>query len=341
MTNDQMTTVVNGVKMIFLPKPKNRFSRILFLTREAYKIALEEKADIYHFHDPEFLYWAVKLKQKTGAKVIYDVHEDFPQQILSKPWIPKIFRKLIATIFNFYEKRKVKQLDFIIVALPKVKESFQKTGINNIETITNYPLLEYFAQVTSNQRVATSNQRIKLIYVGGLTRIRGTIEIIKSLEFIKSDVKLILLGKFQEKDLENKLKKMPEWEKVEFKGWLPQKETYQNMMDADIGLICFLPTPNNINSMPNKLFEYMAARLPIIASDFPLWKEIIREDNCGLTVNPQEPREIAKTIDHLIEHPEEARIMGENGRRAVFKKYNWEKESQKLIKIYQQLTTKY
>jgi len=89
--------------------------------------------------------------------------------------------------------------------------------------------------------------------------------------------------------------------------------------------------------MPNKMFEYMIAELPIIASNFLLWREIVEKNNCGICVNPLDPKEIAEAIEYLIEHPDEARKMGENGRKAVLEKYNWEKESKKLLKIYEEL----
>jgi len=330
--------IVDNIKISALPRPKNRFFRILKTTKQAYKLALQQKADIYHFHDPEFLFWALKLKKLTGANIIYDVHEDIPQQILSKEWLPKFLRKPISVIFNFYEKRKAKQLDFVIAAWPKIREKFRKAGVNNVEVITNYPILEYFQQTTGEKERIRDSEEIKLIYVGGLTRARGIREIIRSLNYVKNGrVKLLLLGKFQERGLENKLRKIPEWRKVEFKGWLPQKEAYRHLKSANIGLICLLPVPNYINAVPNKLFEYMAVGLPVIASNFPLLKRIIKNNKCGLTVNPQEPEEIAKAIEYLIEHLEEAKIMGENGKKAVFEKYNWEKESKKLLNIYNKL----
>ena len=338
----RQVTIIDGVKIISLPKPKNRLSRMFCLTKKAYKLALKQEAEIYHFHDPEFLPWAVKLKKKTKAKVIYDVHEDVPQQILSKEWIPQIIRGLVAHLFNLYEKNKAKNLDFIIAATPDIEEKFKEEGIKNTEVVANYPILEYFQQITNNRQLITNNRRqkeIKLIYVGGLTRTRGIREMVKSLGYLKDKKnKLILIGKFQELGLEKYLKIMPEWKKVEFKGWLSQTETYENIIDADIGLICLWPTPNYINSIPNKLFEYMVAGLPVIASNFPLWIKIIKENHCGLIVNPKRPGEIAKAIEYLIEHSEEAKKMGENGRKAVLEKYNWEIESRKLLDIYKNLS---
>jgi len=104
-----------------------------------------------------------------------------------------------------------------------------------------------------------------------------------------------------------------------------------------VGLVLFYPEPNQINSQPNKLFEYMSAEIPIVASNFPLWKEIVEGNQCGICVDPLNPEEIARAIEYLITHPDEAQRMGENGRKAVIEKYNWESESKKLIELYRKI----
>ena len=326
--------IIEGIKIIPLPKPKNRFFRIFFLARKAYKIALEQKADIYHFHDPELIPWAIKLKKKTGTKVIYDVHEDVPKQILSKHWIPKILRKITSSLFNFYEKKMAKNFDFVITVGEDVKESFKKEN-PHVETVKNFPILDYFKNTHSE---LFSKNIFTLICPGGLTKIRGVEEIVKALEFLPNSVQLILLGKFVPSDFEQQIKSLKGFEKVRYFGQVPFGEIPQYLSRADIGVACYLPVPNNINSNPNKLFEYMVAGLPVIASNFPLWKEIIEGNNCGICVNPLEPKEIAKAVEYLIKHPEEARKMGENGRKAVLEKYNWENESKKLLEVYEELT---
>lgn len=124
---------------------------------------------------------------------------------------------------------------------------------------------------------------------------------------------------------------------VECFAWMPHEENIKHLLDADCGLVCFQPAPNQINAMPRKMFEYMAASLPVIASNFSLWKEIIEGNKCGICVDPLNPKEIAKAIDYLIEHPQDARRMGENGRKAILEKYNWENESVKLLNLYDKL----
>ena len=330
--------IVDGVNIIALPKPKNRFYRILFLARIAYKIALKEKADIYHFHDPELLPWMVLLKKRTGAKIIYDVHEDIPEQILSKHWIPKFLRKFIAFIFNYFEKRIAQNFDYIITATPDIKKNFRQ---KNIIDIKNYPITQNFDLYKKDQDYEKKNY-YNLIYIGGLSKIRGIKKIIQSLNFInfKYNVKFKIAGEFSNKDFKNEIKQLKEWKQVEYLGLLSRYQVFKHLLNSDIGLVCLYPLERFLTGFPVKMFEYMVAGLPIIASSFPLWKEIIQGNKCGICVNPLEPKEIAKAIEYLIEHPKEAKQMGENGRKAVLEKYNWENESKKLLKIYGKLGKK-
>jgi glycosyltransferase involved in cell wall biosynthesis len=108
--------------------------------------------------------------------------------------------------------------------------------------------------------------------------------------------------------------------------------------DADAGLVCFLPAPNHVEAGPNKLFEYMAAGLPVIASDFPAWRPIVEGNDCGLCVDPADPAAIARAILYLAENPGRRAEMGANGRRAVMERYNWEAEGRRLIAAYERLT---
>ena len=85
------------------------------------------------------------------------------------------------------------------------------------------------------------------------------------------------------------------------------------------------------------MFEYMSAGLPVIASNFPKWKNIINETNCGICVNPENPDEIAKAIEFIMTHPKKAKEMGQNGRKLIEKKYNWSIEEKKLNIIYSSL----
>lgn len=322
---------VDGVKIIALPKPRNRFTRIFGLTWRAFLLALRQRAAVYHFHDPELLPIGLCLKLLTQAKVIYDVHEDVPQQILTKYWLPAPLRKPLAMVSNLVEKLLARAMDAIVVATEGIATNFR--GLNPV-VVHNYPDLG----MLPNPPIARKERNEKvLVYVGGLSKLRGALELVRALEHLDhiDNLWLDLIGRFEPPELERELQALPGYRRVRYLGWLPWKEAWGHAKTADIGLVLFLPAPNHKRSLPNKLFEYMAAGLPVVASNFPLWREIVEGNNCGLCVDPLNPEAIAEAIEYLITHPEEARKMGENGRRAVEEKYNWEKEAQKLLALYE------
>src|SRR5690606_31066433 len=113
--------------------------------------------------------------------------------------------------------------------------------------------------------------------------------------------------------LQGQLEARPGWRHVRFLGWQPRTVLPGLMHDVRAGLVLFHPEPNHIEAMPNKMFEYMSAGLPVIASDFPLWREIIEGAQCGLLVDPMNPDAIADAMRWIDAHPEEAAEMGRNG----------------------------
>jgi len=326
--------IVEGVKIITLPKPKNRLERFFKLNYLTYQKALQQRANIYHFHDPELLPWMIKLKKKTGAKVIYDVHEDVSRQISSKYWLPKILRKIISKIFNKYEKRIAKKLDYIITATPSIRDNFKQ---KNVIDIKNYPIIAEFLSVD----LSTYNKRPQsLAYAGVIAETRGITKILHALTLLNdpSEIKFELAGNFSPNNFLNTLKKFPRWNLVNYHGKISRKELANLFDNVRVGMVVHQPIPNEINALPIKMFEYMAAGLPVVASNFFLLKNIIEKTNCGICINPTKPKKIAKAIEYLIKHPEEAKKMGENGRKAVLEKYNWENESKKLLEVYKNLS---
>jgi len=324
--------MVDGIKILALPKPENRFSRIFLTTSTIYRIALQQKADVYHFHDPELLPTALLLKSTTKCRIIYDVHEDYPKTILSKYWLSPIVRRPIAHIFNWMEKWGASRIDCIIAATDDIAEKFRRTG--NVALIKNYPMVEHI--IPRNRH---GKEHPLVIYAGVLSKERGIDEIVQAMQYLNDSrmPRLVLYGNFDSKFYQETVHKLKGFDKVEYRGWLQPEALWQEMGFATIGIICFHPEPNHIKAMPNKLFEYMAAGLPVIVSNFPLWRKIVEENGCGLTVNPLSPQEIAKAVRYLLDNPGEAIRMGENGRKLVLEKYSWETEGRKLLSIYQSL----
>ena len=327
--------VVDGVKIVALAKSKDRFRRMIGSLRLV-KPALREKAQVYHFHDPELIPVAVLIKLVTRKKIIYDVHEDVPRQIMTKEWVPTYSRGLVSTVFALAERASFPFFDAVVAAGEDIVLHLPHSP--RLVVIRNFPSLEIARQAEGGHGQKSKGEPVVLIYVGGLSEDRGARKMVEAVGYLQGKARLVLVGSFSDPRLEHELREKAT-EEVEFTGQVPYQKVFSFLSKGDIGLICFHPTPNNIASSwrNNKLFEYMAAGLPVIASNFSAFKEVIDGNNCGITVNPLDAREIAKAVEYLIEHPDEAKKMGENGRKAVMDKYNWETESTKLLAVYDDL----
>ena len=331
--NTQEKTL-NGVRIVNAEAQKGgRFSRMLHTAKAVYEKALSLDADIYHFHDPELLRYALRLKRK-GKIVIYDAHEDVPRQIMGKFWINKYLRKTVSVSFRTFENYIARRLDCVITATPHIRDRFLKLNKQAID-INNYPLLSEL----SDEQTNWENKANEICYIGGITVIRGVSIIIDALELLP-DVRMNLAGKCSPASHEAELQAKPAWKQVNDYGFVNRKEVGEIMVRSRVGMVTLLPLPNHIDSQPNKMFEYMSAGIPVVGSDFPLWREILLKHNCGLCIDPQDPKAIAAAVAELLTNPEKAQQMGENGRRIVLERYNWEAEGKKLVDLYGRLLHK-
>jgi hypothetical protein len=319
--------VIDGVRICALAKPKHRRERMVKTVWQVLKIALNEEADIYHFHDPELIPIGLILKLE-GKRVVYDVHEDVPQDIFLKTWITPILRKPVAWLVESLENFAAKRFDGIVAATPSIHDRFLKLNRHTVN-VNNYPILSelYLPDIDWSQKECA------VCYVGGIFDIRGIFEMVEAIG--QTDAKLLLAGQFSPIDLREQAVAMPGWNNVEELGQLNRRKVAQTLARAMAGLVLFHPDPNHLNSQPNKMFEYMSAGIPVIASNFPLWKQIIEGHQCGICIDPMNPTAIGEAIQWIVEHPDEAKRLGENGRRTVEEKYNWEKESVSLLKLYE------
>jgi len=320
--------ISGGVRIIDVGKPKGRFSRWLQVRKKILKAALSLNPDIVHFHDPELLSIAGKLL-KNKIKVIYDVHEDVPRQIMTKHYIPYVFRQIIGSVFEKYENAQAKKMSYIITATPFLKKRFEKIN-KNTQDVNNFPLTKEFVVASPWQLREDS-----VCYIGGITKLRGIVELLKAVD--KTGVKLHLAGTFEGKQLETQLKSGHLWQNVTDHGFVDRKGVAKILGLCKIGMVTLHPTLNYLDALPIKMFEYMAAGIPVICSDFPLWKDIVETHKCGLTVNPLSVDDISSAMMHILSNDNEAKEMGENGRNAVYEHFNWKKEAGKLVNVYKVL----
>ena len=329
VTTNVENQTINDVRIIGVKTPTNRISRMLIGAYKIYRKAKKIDAKIYHLHDPELLIYGCFLKL-GGKIVIYDAHEDLPQQILSKGYIPIFFRKILSKIIGVLELFFLRRFNFVVSATPFIENKFKSKNINST-AICNYP-------VKKSTPIKNYFEREKeIVYIGAINIKRGINELIAALNTVQTKtVKCFIAGSFQPYSLYDFLKSKLK-EKCNYLGIINKSEINSLLNDSKIGIVALHPTNAYIHSLPIKMFEYMQFGIPIIASDFPLWKAIVEKHKCGIIVNPLNPNEIAGAIDFLLNNPIEAQAMGENGRRAVMTEFNWEQEEKKLLAVYKKL----
>ncbi|MBM3452298.1 MAG: glycosyltransferase family 4 protein [Bacteroidetes bacterium] len=319
-----------GVEILsFVSDTENRKVRIKKAGQKALELANELKADIYHLHDPELLTIARKLKKQIGAKVVFDSHEDVPKQLLDKIWIPAYQRKLLSRVYERYERFVCARIDGVISVTPIICNRFQKFQ-KNVALIANYPDLE---ELTFSDKKNDFSRTI--CYVGGIFQTRGILELVQALD--NTDIQLLLAGSFESEELEQHVKALKGWQNVTFLGQVGRNEIKDILEKSEIGVVTLHPTKSYVESYPIKLFEYMAAGIAILASDFPLWRTITDPAECANYVDPKNSLEIQRVLLKMLDTPSETRQMGTNGKIAVQMIYNWKSEFEKLQAFYHKL----
>ncbi|WP_161603801.1 glycosyltransferase [Noviherbaspirillum massiliense] len=312
----------------YVPVSK-RFSRMSVHAWRCYATARELDADLYHFHDPELIPYGLLLARR-GKQVIFDAHEDLPGEIYSKDWVPLPARRMLAGAARWLENHGAAHIAAVVAATPYIGSLFEGPA-KRVEVINNYPLIGELVP----QEHEIAGPRDSVCYVGGIDDIRGIREVIQAIG--RTPSRLLLAGKFAKDALRSEVMRYVGWSQVKEYGFVDRKKISEIMARSFSGLVTLHQVPNFVNSQPIKMFEYMSAGVPVIASDFPLWREVIDGNECGICVDQNDPESIAAAIRHLHERPEEVVRMGENGRRAIQSKYRWDCEEKKLIALYRDL----
>jgi len=322
--------VVDGVRIVPLPRPTGRLDRMVRVAWAAYRAATAERADLYHVHDPELL-WVAVLLRLGRRRVVYDVHEDVPKQILSKHWIPRRVRPLVARAVALAERFAARIVDGIVAATPSIAAKFPGRAT---VVVQNFPETS-FTRVDAAARPA--ERRDAFVYTGGLMEIQGVREMAQAFAMLPAGMTGTFAGRFMPPELEAEIAALPGWRRVRYLGQVSRPEILRAQDGARAGLVLNHPRPNYVDAWPTKMFEYMARGLPVVCSNFPLWSDIVGGADCGIAVDPRDATAIADAIRRLNEDPELSRRLGENGRRAVAERYNWEAELVKLEALYRQV----
>jgi glycosyltransferase involved in cell wall biosynthesis len=315
------------VRVITRPRIKHRGLRFVFGPLRAIRMALRLKPDVIHLHDPELIPLGA-LCRLRGYNVIFDSHEDIPESMGHKPYLPRPLstglRMASHSLIWLVNRTGI----HTISATPHIARRFPgSVVIQNFPRASDWP-------VTTGRRAPA-----RLVYVGGITEPRGLWPMVNAVALLRRsipDVTLTLAGPISA-PLLTRLETHLADGGVQYVGELSRHEVVGLLSKSTIGLVLFDPSPNNLNGRPTKLYEYMAAGIPCIASDFPLWREMVLEPDVGLVANPLSPEAIAEAVRTLLDDPKRAAAMGRRGREWVETHRNWDTEASSLLSLYASL----
>jgi glycosyltransferase involved in cell wall biosynthesis len=322
-------TTIAGVDVVALRVPaRTRAERMLRRPRAAYREAVAMDADLYHFHDPEFLPYGTRLA-RAGKRVIYDAHEDVRTQIRYKEWLPRPSRAPVARAVARLEAACVARIDAIVspslAALERLAPRQPRAVL-----VANYPRLEEAGAVAPWESRARA-----ACYVGGISRVRGAHALVDAMAH--TDAELYLAGPMSPPELRRQLERSAGWQRVRYLGRVSPDRVPEVLAGARVGILPLQPIANYRVAYPVKLFEYLAAGLPVVATDVPLWRELLESHDCGICVPPDSPRRLAEAMTSLLDDDARARSMGGRGRRAAEQHYSWHSQAATLVALYREL----
>lgn len=317
-------TAPPGINFHPLPNPRGRLDRFLRLGPQATRLVLGVDPDLIHVHDPELMPYMWPMRRRT-RRIVYDAHEDLPRQMLMKPYLGTSSRKLASTAATQFVRANDRLVDGVVCATPKIAAGFSRAPT---VVVQNFPVI-------SASRPPAEEKSLQAIYVGAIARPRGAIEMVNALELFKAgDVMLTLVGPTQDTTLLGELQGLPAWNRVDYVGPQHPSTARHLMGSAKVGLCLMHPTEAYLDAYPTKLFEYLAEGIPVIASDFPLWRQMLESADCAFFVDPLDDKQIGMAIDSLLRDPQRAREMGRRGKELVLNRFSWQSQFELMGSFY-------
>ena len=330
---------VEGIYVIALRSIQSKILRMAILPIQALRLALRERASIYHIHDPELLLVGLLLKLLTRKAVIYDVHEDFPSTMFAREWIPDVLQPVLSKLIDLLELHISKLFDGVITADPAVAQRFSRFH-NEVTILYNVPS----RGLVNKPPKALSERKRTLIHIGSISRSRGIwflldvidelfrMEIEFQLDFYVNTSSWEIMMDFADQIAKHGLSSY-----VSINKAMPYPELLKELRQYHVGLIPFLDMEKFRKNIATKMFDYMACGLAIVASDLPPQRLVIEATECGKLIEPEDPQAFARAIKDLLVNSEEVNRMGNNGWSAIQRQYNWEEEEKKMFKLYKDL----
>ena len=320
---------LHGVCLIPLPMPRSELERIFRIAPATFLRAYRQKADLYHFHDPELLPVGILLKLLTRGKVIYDVHEDYSEKIPRKTWLKsRTLKRIASAAYSFFERMAVTSLDHIIAVTDDIAAKYPAKKTTVIKNYVSLEMLDAVPPAKIDKTVPAA------VYGGRLSLDRGAADMVNAVEMLGGEVELWLLGRW-DAGVREYCETLPGWRYTRYLGAVTIEEATGIYKAADIGMHCVQNNDFYLRGIPTKMFEYAACGIPAVISRSPHWEKMF--DRFALYSEPENPVSIADCLKQLTGDSDLRTAMGQRARQFVMEERSWEGEAQKLIALYDRL----
>lgn len=323
------------------------FSQLFFKLNPALKLEILEKLkekgihhiDFIHVHDLLWAFLGVYLSKEFKSKLILDFHENYPAAYYQWNIYANKYKKFIKELFINYKKLKqyeidmVKKSDKTILVVEEAKNRFvNKIPENKFEIVSNTERPEDWDFC----ELKRPTEKFIISYVGGIGPHRGIDTVLKGMKYLNERYILNVVGINKKDRYYSELKKIKPKSNVNFIEWIPFKEVKNYINNSHVCLVPHNKNEHTETTIPHKIFQYMALKRPVLVSDVTPLKRIVKETNSGMIFEAGNPKDFASKIIEMDNY-EKLIKWGENGRKAVEGKYNWENDAKKLINLYKDL----
>ncbi len=323
----------HGVLLAPLPQ-RGRSTRFLD-SIEIAKALRALRPQVLHVHDPELLTLFPAVKAFI-PRLVYDMHEYVPEAVAGKHYIPEKARPFASQATATAQKSLAALGSGVVVVTDEQLEALGSTPKLRL-VLPNYPRLERFADAEPLPELA-ADPRLKLAYVGSLSRGRGCALMLDVMEQLYvGEAVLYLGGAFASPDMEEETRRRLAAgldDRVKLLGRVPPAELPRYLAAADVVWIPSVPTVQYAHpTLPTKLLEGMAMGLAALVTNLPGRGELVRLEECGLAVEPGVEGHL-RGLRRLLANRAELPRMGAHGRRAVERRFCWEVVAGDLVSFY-------
>ncbi len=330
--------------------PKSSISRKIAKKAKLFLCAkeiIDINPDIIHIHEENILHIGVLAKLLSGKPLVYDAHEDYVRYIIGRMNIDLKENRSLRKVLHykiqilrrsFTEAFFIKHfVDHVITVNSFLENKYSKWAPTSI--VMNSRSINDLPKSSSNDildQFDIAKEQFKVIFVTKYYNNWGFETVFEASKLLPEGYQIIVVCPLRD-ELKSLIKEYEPMPNVIFTDAVSKEGVMELIANSDVGIIPLPYDPNTFISTPNKIFEYMLGGIPIISSNFPEIEKIIKNDNCGLLIKPEDPEELAKAIIYLKNNEEKRINMGNNGKKANREKYNWEIQERRLLGVYDKL----